>query len=148
MPITEQSAVTPYLTIGREDQNKVLRDIDDERIIDGLKQSGAILFRNFGYDIESFTEFVQRFCTRSVYNPSPGREVVDKDNDIQTVNLGDEAFPLHPELCREPWRPDVCFFACESAPKLGGETIICDGVKIVEALDETVINQLQTQPLI
>ncbi|MFT5350380.1 MAG: alpha-ketoglutarate-dependent taurine dioxygenase [Gammaproteobacteria bacterium] len=147
--ITEQSAhVTPYLCITRDEQNKSLHELSDARIVEGLKQSGAILFRGFGYDIEKFTAFVKRFCTHSVYNPSAGREIVDAVNNIQTVDLGDGAFPLHAELCREPWRPDVCFFTCETAPQLGGETTLCDGVKIVEALDKTVISQLQAQPLV
>jgi hypothetical protein len=41
---------------------------------------------------------------------------------------------LHPELSREPWKPDVCFFYCIDAPGAGGETTVCDGVEIVENL--------------
>ncbi|MBT7952787.1 MAG: TauD/TfdA family dioxygenase [Gammaproteobacteria bacterium] len=147
-PVINLKTEAPYLKIIRDKDDMCLDDIDDEIIINGFKQHGAILFRGFAYDVESFTAFVKRFCTHSVYNPSIGREVIDRNNNIQTVDLGDDAFPLHAELCREPWRPDVCFFACETAPKLGGETTICDGVKIVEALDEEVISQLQAQPLI
>jgi hypothetical protein len=50
------------------------------------------------------------------------------------VNLGVEAFPLHPELSREPWKPDVCFFWCMSPPTNGGETTLCDGIEIVRTM--------------
>lgn len=69
----------------------------------------------------------------------PDEKTIDSDANIQTVNLGDEAFPLHPEISREPWKPDVCFFACETPPISGGETTICDGIELVKRLPEKVV---------
>ena len=67
-------------------------------------------------------------------NESPNREPLDPANRIHSVDGGAGAFPLHPELSREPWKPDAAFFACLSAPGEGGETTICDGVALARAL--------------
>ena len=141
------SANLPFRCFEAPDSKSTLDDIEDSTIIEALKSHGALLFRGYDYDVQDFTAFVRRFCTSSAFNPSQGRETVDSENNIQTVDLGVQAFPLHAELCREPWKPDVCFFACESAPSIGGETTICDGVKIVEALSEESIQTFQSQPL-
>lgn len=111
-----------------------LAEIDQSLIIDLYKAHGALLFRGFGADTPQFGRFVKRFCSTAVVNESPGREAVDADANIHTVDRGTNEFALHPELSREPWKPDVAFFACMSAPSRGGQTTICDGVALVRAL--------------
>jgi len=109
--------------------------ISDEAIIRQFKASGGLLFRGFSFDLPEFRRFTQRFCATTVKNDSLNRSILDQENEIQSVDRGSGAFPLHPELSREPWQPDVCFFFCISAPRKGGHTTICDGVKVVERLD-------------
>ena len=70
----------------------------------------------------------------SVFNDSRNRTRLGETQDVQTVNLGTRPFPLHPELSREPWKPDSCFFYCLTPPSRGGATTICDGVAVVRAL--------------
>ncbi len=144
----KSSSPAPYACFEATDSSNRLDDIRDEQIIEALKNRGVILLRGFDYKVENFTRFVNRFCHGSAFNPSHGRDVVDKKNNIQTVDLGTQAFPLHAELCREPWKPDICFFACQSSPEVDGETTICDGVKIVAGLKQDTIRQLQAQPLL
>jgi alpha-ketoglutarate-dependent taurine dioxygenase len=64
---------------------------------------------------------------------------MDAESKIQSVDLGTEPFPLHPELSREPWRPDICLFACIKAPDHGGETTVCDGVDLVKHLPPELV---------
>jgi hypothetical protein len=75
----------------------------------------------------SLVSFARRFCTTSVVNESPGRRPLNADQNVHTVDGGTGAFSLHPELSREPWKPDAAFFACMSPPSAGGATTICDG---------------------
>jgi Taurine catabolism dioxygenase TauD, TfdA family len=115
-----------------------LSEIDPDQIISLYKANGAILLRGFSGDLSAFKGFAAQFCVSSVFNESSGRQLLDSTNNIQSVNGGVAAFPLHPELSREPWKPDVCFFYCLTPPSLGGETTLCDGIEIVRALPDDI----------
>ena len=84
---------------------------------------------------------------RSV-NESPGREPIDSSGNVHTVDGGVRAFSLHPELSREPWKPDVAFFGCLSAPRHGGQTTICDGVELVRELPPQLAQALAHRRLL
>src|SRR5690242_2120745 len=126
-------AAKPYAVISAAPGQSPL-DIPEAMFVDAYKRYGAMLLRGFDLDFERFRALTDRYCATSVFNDSPGREVLDDALNIQTVNIGKEAFPLHPELSREPWKPDVAFFYCMSPPTTGGETTVCDGIEIVKNL--------------
>lgn len=116
----------------------------DAAAIEGLfRDHGALLLRGFDLDVRTFREFAERICETSVFNESPNRAVLDAESNIQSVDLGSEPFPLHPELSREPWRPDVCLFACFDAPRHGGETTVCDGVELVKRLPGELVTAMK-----
>jgi hypothetical protein len=117
---------------------RAITDLDPALIAELYRKHGAILFRGFGVDVAYFGQFVRQFCTTSVMNESPGRQTIDADANIHTVDAGVGAFSLHPELSREPWKPDVAFFGCLSAPSRGGQTTICDGVALARELPNPV----------
>lgn len=125
-----------------------LDTLDREAIVALYKKDGAILFRGFEGGIEAFGAFARRFCRTSVNNESPGRVLLDAGQRIQSVNRGDTAFALHPELSREPWKPDAAFFGCIEAPRQGGETTICDGIELARSLPEEVRQGLEGRRLV
>lgn len=131
-----------------QDGEAGLLDIDRATIIDLYKAHGALLLRGFGMDVAQFRGFTQQFCSTSVVNESPGRRPVDPDAHIFTVDAGTHAFPLHPELSREPWKPDVAFFGCVSAPSDGGKTTICDGVALAHELPAVLREALAHRRLV
>jgi hypothetical protein len=112
---------------------EALDAVDKERVLRALASS-AVIVRGFPPGLGSFNAFAKKFCSVAVFNESPNRRLLDEVNNIQSVNLGTEPFPLHPELSREPWRPDLCFFHCITAPGEGGETTFCDGVELVRRM--------------
>jgi alpha-ketoglutarate-dependent taurine dioxygenase len=122
-------------------------DIPEQMLIDAYKRYGALLLRGFAIDFAGFRALTDRYCSTSVFNESPGREVLDDALNIQTVNIGKDAFPLHPELSREPWKPDIAFFWCMNAPSVGGETTACDGIEIVKRLPPAVREAFRTRRL-
>lgn len=130
------NSTTPYATISAHSQ--ALSSLPIAEFIAAYKRYGAVLLRGFEVDLGQFRDLTQSLCFGSVFNESPGRLVIDREQNIQTVNLGHEPFPLHPELSREPWKPDICFFWCIRAPSKGGETTVCDGVEIVRRLPPAV----------
>jgi Taurine catabolism dioxygenase TauD, TfdA family len=142
---------SPYpdrpLTIVQSIGGETLDLIDSAQIIAQLRNT-AVLVRGYPPSVETFTTFAKKFCTVSVFNESPNRLVLDGANNIQSVNLGTEPFPLHPELSREPWKPDLCFFHCIAAPKSGGETTYCDGVDLVRRLSPKVRAALENRSLL
>lgn len=99
-----------------------------------FRRHGAVLLRGFPIELDEFRTFNDLWCSSSVFNESPDRQLLDAAHNIQSVNGGSAPFPLHPELSREPWKPDVCFFLCLQPPVSGGETTLCDGVEIVRRL--------------
>lgn len=137
----------PYVIVVADGEAGLL-EIDRTTIVDLYRAHGALLFRGFGIDVGQFREFAQQFCSTSVVNESPGRRPVDPDAHIFTVDAGTRAFPLHPELSREPWKPDVAFFGCVSAPREGGKTTICDGVALAEALPPSLREALARRRLV
>jgi hypothetical protein len=112
------------------------------------KAHGALLLRGFGADVPQFRAFARQFCSTSVFNESPGRSPLDPAHNIHTVDGGTGPFALHPELSREPWKPDAAFFGCLSAPSRGGATTICDGVELVRAMPDEVRRGLERRRLL
>lgn len=131
--ISLPDADRPYARVdaGPDEQ---LSSIDRDEALDLYRIHGALLFRGFPVDLDAFLRLARDLCPLSVFNDSGNRARLGDNQEVQSVNLGNKAFPLHPELSREPWKPDACFFYCLIPPSRGGATTICDGVAIVEAL--------------
>ncbi|SFS11507.1 TauD/TfdA family dioxygenase [Sphingomonas jatrophae] len=148
MPIVELPGPgRPYVLIAPE-REAALAEIDPALVIDLYKTHGALLFRGFGADVAAFRGFARGFCPTSVMNESPGRRTLDAGGNIHTVDGGVRAFNLHPELSREPWKPDVAFFGCLSPPRAGGMTTICDGIALAREMPEPVRRGLIDRRLI
>jgi alpha-ketoglutarate-dependent taurine dioxygenase len=137
----------PYVIIEAAGEQTVL-DADTDLVADLYRQNGALLFRGFATDLERFRVFARRFCSTSVVNESPGRQVLDMEHNILSVDGGMGPFALHPELSREPWKPDAAMFACFSAPRSGGATTICDGVELVREMPDEVRRGLEGRRLL
>lgn len=137
----------PQVVIEPDGERSIL-DLDADRLVALYKEHGALLMRGFGSDVDDFRAFARRFCPTSVFNESPGRTPIDPASNILTVDGGTRAFALHPELSREPWKPDAAFFACLSAPTQGGQTTICDGVALVREMPAAVRAALEGRRLL
>ena len=137
----------PYVLVDRAQESTLLR-VNQDTVIALYKAHGALLFRGFGTDLASFGDFARQFCSTSVHNESPGRDLIDPVRNVHSVDHGNAAFPLHPELSREAWRPDVAFFACLKPPAAGGATTICDGVELVRELPAAVRQGLTGRRLV
>lgn len=137
----------PYAIVRAETERSVM-ELDPRLIAELYKRDGALLFRGFAVDLEEFDAFAGQFCATSVFNDSPGRQVLDAARNIQSVNLGTEPFPLHPELSREPWKPDACFFLCLQPPRGGGMTTVCDGVELVRQMPDEIRDGLAGRRLV
>jgi alpha-ketoglutarate-dependent taurine dioxygenase len=132
--LLEPAAGRNYAAILASTEHDALGALETRAVAAAFVRYGALLFRGFRLELDDFSAFTRQFCDRFVRNESGRRAVVSPDGTTQTVNIGQQAFPLHPELSRVPWRPDVAWFACASPPTVGGETLLCDGVAAAAAL--------------
>jgi alpha-ketoglutarate-dependent taurine dioxygenase len=123
----------PYVLVEAQ-EGEALAAIDRNEVHELFKEHGAILLRGFASSLEDFGAFAQHFCPVAVQNDSRNRLPLDRETNVQSVNLGVRSFPLHPELSREPWKPDACFFYCVEPPSQAGQTTVCDGIEIVRGL--------------
>lgn len=146
----------PHVTLPEPGRSHVLIEaagepglaaLDADRLAELYRRHGALLLRGFGADAVALRAFARQFCSTSVVNESPGRTPIDPDAQIYSVNAGGEPFALHPELSREPWKPDVAFFACLAASPGDGATTICDGIELVRALPPEVRRALEGRRL-
>ena len=112
-----------------------------------IEDRGAVLLRAFETTLDGFAALAQSLCSTSVFNESPNRELLGAGVQIQSVDLGADPFPLHPEVAREPWRPDLAMFFCLDPPGVGGQTNICDGIAIVDSLPDPVRRALEGKRL-
>jgi alpha-ketoglutarate-dependent taurine dioxygenase len=145
--ITDTGGDRYYVTITPDNEQEGLLDIDPQWVEELYKAHGALLFRGFDLNVPIFAGLTRTYCTHAAFNDSPGRETVDDESNIQTVNLGDEPFPLHAELSRTPWKPDVCWFACVTPAERDGETYICDGIDFVRQMSPGLRTALQDRQL-
>ena len=137
----------PYALVEAAPGEQVIH-LDGDALIARYKADGALLLRGFPLDLAAFRDFAGRFCTGSVFNESADRRMLDDAANIQSVNGGRDPFPLHPELSREPWKPDVCFFGCLRPPASGGWTTICDGAALVRHLPPEIRDGLAHRRLV
>jgi len=124
-----------------------LEAADTAKIRQSIETEGALLLRGYATTVEGFAALGNALCSTSLFNESPHRELLGTGVTVQSVNLGPDPFPLHPELSREPWRPDLAMFACLDAPGVGGQTNFCDGIEIAERLPPEVREELDGKQL-
>lgn len=111
------------------------------------RRHGALLLSGFASDLDAFGVFAAQLCPLAIHNESRNRADLGLGGAIQSVNLGVQPFPLHPELSREPWKPDTCLFYCVVPPESGGATTVCDGVDIVRNLPVDLVSQMRQRRL-
>jgi alpha-ketoglutarate-dependent taurine dioxygenase len=146
--LLEPAAGRNYAAILSPTDGGPLAALNPRAVEAAFRRYGALLFRGFRLELDEFSAFTRQFCGRFVRNESGRRAQVSADGTTQTVNIGRQGFPLHPELSRVPWRPDVAWFACASPPGSGGETVLCDGVAIAAGLSPQTREAVENRGLL
>jgi alpha-ketoglutarate-dependent taurine dioxygenase len=130
---SEPDAQRPYVQLDAA-PGDTLAAIELSLVRAYYEKHGALLLRGYGGNLDDFAALAAQMCPVAVHNESRNRALLGTSQNVQSVNLGVQPFPLHPELSREPWKPDSCFFYCIRPPSAEGSTTLCDGVAIVRAL--------------
>lgn len=117
--------------------------LDDLDPIPLLQRHGALLFRGFEADIPTFKRFTEASC-RDFSNYEGGvfrsgalnRESVGADPTLMTTTGHTQGFPisLHGEMHYLQTPPSVLWFYCQTPSAEAGQTTLCDGAALWEAL--------------
>jgi hypothetical protein len=109
---------------------------------EALKEHGAIVIRA-GASVSDFEALSNELITPMVHHSTSTtveRDVVNTDGTTSTVNKGMDYIPLHREGSYAPGCPDLLMLYCvrpaeKSGPDdTGGQTTLCDGVELLNAL--------------
>ena len=114
----------------------VLTDRDSNVVRDALKEHGALIVRA-GASLSDFEHLSDQLITPMVHHSTSTtveRDVVNADGTTSTVNKGMDYIPLHREGSYAPGCPDLLMLYCVRPADAGGQTNLCDGVELLNAL--------------
>src|SRR5215212_3757042 len=118
----------------------ILNKCDPALVKEALKQHGALLVRA-GATLADFEHLSDQLITPMVHHStstSVERDVVNVARTTSTVNKGMDYIPLHREGSYAPGCPDVLMLYCVKPADVGGETTLCDGVALLNALPSDI----------
>jgi hypothetical protein len=146
--LIEQSSMLHLPILIANDPEEELLSISKIMILEQFKRYGIILFRSFKIGIERFQSLVKFYSKSQIPYPGSQRLPVSVDGKVQTVDAGMKAIALHSELSHTPFRPDICWFYCVKAPKIGSETTLCDGALLAANLPKQHLKLFEGETLL
>ena len=113
-----------------------LTTCDPKVVRDTLKEHGALIVKAAA-SLSDFEALSDRLMTPMVHHSTSTtieRDVVNNNGTTSTVNKGMDYIPLHREASYAPGCPDILMLYCVRPADNGGETTLCDGVKLLNSL--------------
>jgi len=130
--------------------------IDTNTVKDLIKSRGVVMFSGFGTPLTEFEKFIRQFGDKFMTYQGGGyvrRKVSPDDTLLSTrYDYGREkqetwGLPLHGEMYYTDLRPVLLWFFCEKPAASDGETTVCDGAQIYNALSSESKELLRTKKL-
>ncbi|MGA8138334.1 MAG: TauD/TfdA family dioxygenase [Pseudomonas gingeri] len=114
----------------------ILESTNVTAVRSALTSHGAVMVRAKGAGMSEFIELSDALMVPIVHHATNTieRDPVSKDPSTSTVNKGIDSIPLHREASYAPGCPDLLIFFCERPAASGGETVICDGARLLDEL--------------
>jgi alpha-ketoglutarate-dependent taurine dioxygenase len=152
-PLSEHTGVQVIPTSSTD-----VDSIDIDKVIDELKANGAVYFKGFNADEEAFESFTDKFSNDYMDNTGSGsyrdKASSKTDNTIQNVayvygvnRQRTFGLPLHADRSYIKSQPELIWFMCKQPSETGGQTILCDGVKVYQALSNASRELLSNKKL-
>jgi alpha-ketoglutarate-dependent taurine dioxygenase len=116
----------------RTSENSIL-DLDKDGVVAELVRSGAILFRDFPLDLDSFEAFTRRFSDKFLIHPAVMSSDATRARHVvrgYTMTVDEQTYGINPhrEMSYTPICPDVIWFYCLTPnPRSSGRTYVSDG---------------------
>jgi alpha-ketoglutarate-dependent taurine dioxygenase len=118
-------------------------DIDPNVVRDLIKTRGTVIFSGFGTPLAEFEQFIRQFGDdfMTYQGGSYVRQKVSADESLlstrsQYARANEDSYelPLHGEMYYVKSRPVMLWFFCQKPADNDGETTVCDGAQIYDAL--------------
>jgi len=107
------------------------------KIVALFEKYGIILFRDFKLDPNELTKFTDIY-TESYSGDAMRREIRFNNKNVRNVDYGFSKVDLHSEASFSPSWPELIWFYCNIQPVNGGETTLCDGIKLWNSLSNEI----------
>lgn len=133
------------LVITNSDKQNIF-DHKFEEIVALFEKYGVILFRRFELEAKEITKFTDIY-TEKYARDAYRRKIRFEEKNIRDVDLGRDAHTLHSEGSYSPASPEIIWFYCNKAPSKGGETILCDGIRLWKNLSTETKAFFLAEPL-
>ncbi len=120
-----------------EDDQDIMQ-LPSEEVLKLFKLFGLLIFRGFGVNYEQMKKFTAKLSSKTVLDPTKSN--VDSNDDwlIQVADEGTHSIAAHRENGSTPFVSDVLWFCCVLPAKVGGETLLWNGVRVWQELSEPV----------
>src|SRR6478672_7733261 len=114
----------------------VLTTRDPDTVKESLKEHGAVIIRTPANvsDFELLSDQLIKPMVHHSTSTNVERDVVNADGTTSTVNKGMDYIPLHREGSYAPGCPDLLMLHCVRPSDSGGQTSLCDGVALLQAM--------------
>ena len=115
----------------------IINSANPEEIQHNLKHSGALLIRGSGLIVDQYEMLTKELTSSCLihHGVSTGqRDHAGNEESTATVDKGMTSIPLHREYAYAAGGPDIMMFYCIAPAQEDGETILCDGQAVIEAL--------------
>lgn len=115
-----------------------------------VRAHGAVLFRGFTVDMDGFRQVARELGTQ-FYNMALDpkyREMLTPDGVVGGVLKGTSALPLHMERGYSPLRPELVLFHVVQPSRIGGESLLCSGARVLELLAPELVERFRTVRLL
>ena len=130
-------------TVGQQVTNAdniSILDLNKESIINLFRSHGALLFRGFETDVETFTKFTNEL-SKDFMDYTGGvlkRRIINGNSTILSVNDFNNEIRLHGEMYYQKTIPKMLWFFCAHPASTDGATIICDGKRFFDELSDSL----------
>jgi len=120
-------------------------DIDPNTVRDLIKTRGTVIFSGFRTPLSEFEQYIRQFGDdfMNYQGGSYVRQKVSADDKLLSTRSAiardkEDSFelPLHGEMYYTNSRPVMLWFFCERPADSDGETTVCDGAQIYDALSK------------
>jgi alpha-ketoglutarate-dependent taurine dioxygenase len=131
-------------------------EIDPSFVKDLIKTRGTVIFTGFVTPLAEFEQYIRQFGDEfmTYQGGSYVRQKVSADDSLLSTRSEyarekEDSFelPLHGEMYYMNSRPVMLWFFCERPAERDGETTVCDGAQIYDALSEESKKLLAKQKL-
>ena len=128
--------------------------LDPDTVLDAYDRYGAVVIKGLGLDRPGFVDFTETYTGNFMEyvggaNNDRG-SAMSGSSTVLTVTGGNtlgQAIPLHGEMFYSSYRPATLFFCCQRPADEDGQTTVCDGVALWNALPDDIRAQFEQRKL-